>query len=80
VTIERRRIELREDENPPHVGVQAVADRDVNETIFAANRNGRLGTLLRERKQPAALASAKDDRQDLRVDGHSNNLQLTTDK
>jgi hypothetical protein len=74
--VERRRVELREHEDPPHVGVQAVADRDVDQPVLAANRHGGFRALLCERKQPLALASAENDCQHFRVDCHES--QLTT--
>ena len=77
VPVERRRVELRQHEDPPDVGVQAVADRDVDQPVLAANRHGGFRALLRERKQPLALASAENDRQNFRVDCHGS--QLTTE-
>ncbi len=84
VTVERRRVELREHENAPHVGVQAVADRDVDQPVLAANRHGGFRALLCERKQPRALAAAENNRQNFRVDCHGSqlttkNLEVTTE-
>jgi hypothetical protein len=45
--------------------VQAVADRNVDQTVFAADRNGWLGTKVCQRKEPAALTAAQDDRKDV---------------
>ena len=70
MTVERGRIELGEDENPAHVGMQAVADRYVNQSIFAADWHRWLRAELGQRKQPFALASPKDDRENLVVDSH----------
>src|SRR5204863_8349794 len=58
VPIERRRIELREDENAPDIRMQAIADGDVDEAILSADGNRRLRPKLRERKQPRALAAS----------------------
>jgi hypothetical protein len=44
VAIERRRIELRQDEDATDVGMQAPADRYIDEAVFAADRNGWLGS------------------------------------
>jgi hypothetical protein len=45
--VERSRIELGEYENPAHVRVQAVADRDVYEPVLASDRHSWLGAKLR---------------------------------
>ena len=70
VPVERRRIELRQHEDPPDVGVQAVADRDVDQPVLAADRHRRLRSMLRERKQPRALAAAENERENFVVHGH----------
>ena len=70
VPVERRRVELRQDEDAPDVGVQAVADRDVDQAVLAADRDRRLRTKLRERKQPRALTAAEHERQDFVVERH----------
>jgi hypothetical protein len=46
VAVQRRRVELREHEDAPDVGVQAVADRNVDQAVFAADRDRRLRTVL----------------------------------
>ena len=51
VPVQRGGVELREDENPTNVRVQAVADRDVDQPVFAANRNRRLRSVLGERER-----------------------------
>ena len=66
VPVERRRIELRQHEDPADAGVQAVADGDVDEPVFAADRHGRLGAAVGERVEPLALPAAQDDRQYVR--------------
>ena len=70
VAVERRRVELRQDEDAPDVRVEAVADGDVDEPVLSANRHGGLGPQLGERKQPAALTAAEDQREDFVVGGH----------
>ena len=62
VPVERLRIELRQDENPADVGVQAVADGDVNQTIVPADRHRRLRPILREGKQAGSLTTTQDQR------------------
>ena len=61
VAVERRRVELREHEDAPQVGVQAVADRHVDQAVLAADRHRRLRAMLREREEAAALAAAEDE-------------------
>ena len=68
VTVERRGIELCQHEDATDPGVQAPADRDVDETVLAANRHRRLRSRRGEREETGALASAKDDRK--RIAGH----------
>ena len=63
VMVERGGVELREHENAPQVGVQAVADRHIDEAVLAADRHGRLRALLRQRIEPGSLSAAKDDRE-----------------
>ena len=63
MAVERRRVELRENEDPAEVGVQAVADWHVDQPVLPANRHGRLGTVLGEREEAAALAAAEDERE-----------------
>ena len=63
VMVERRRVELRQHEDAPQVGVQAVADRHVDQAVLAADRHRRLRALLRERKEARSLAAAEDDRE-----------------
>ena len=66
VPIERRGIELRQHEDAPDAGVQAVADRDVDEPVLAADRHGRLGAAVGEGVEALALPAAQDDRQYVR--------------
>ncbi len=51
VRMQRGAVELSENVNPAQAGVQAVADRDVHQTVFAAERNGRLRALFGEWKK-----------------------------
>ena len=70
VPVERRRVELRQDEDPPDVGVQAVADRDVDEAVLARNRHRRLRSELGQREEPRALSAAEHERENFVVKGH----------
>lgn len=44
-------------------GIQKVAQDEVHDTIFPAERHGRLAPLLGERHQPFAFPSCHDDSQ-----------------
>ena len=66
VPVERRGIELRQHEDAPDAGVQAVADRDVDEPVLAADRHGRLGAAVGEGVEALALPAAQDDRENVR--------------
>ncbi len=66
VPVERRGIELRQHEDAPDAGVQAVADGDVDEPVLAADRHGRLGAAVGEGVEALALPAAQDDRQNVR--------------
>ena len=63
VMIQRRRVELRQHENAPQLGMEAVADRHVDETVLSADWHRRLRALLGEGKQAGSLAAAQDDRE-----------------
>ena len=63
VPVERRGVELRQHEDPLEAGVQAVADRDVDQPVLAAERHGRLRSHVGEREEPRAAAAAEDQRQ-----------------
>jgi hypothetical protein len=64
--IERGRVELRQDEDAPDVGVQARADGDVDQPVLAAYRHRRLRAQLREGKEARTAATTEDDREDVR--------------
>ena len=65
VPVERGRVELREDEDPPDLGVQAVADGDVDQAVLAADRHRRFRTAFGEREEPGTLTAAQDDRENV---------------
>jgi hypothetical protein len=52
VAVERGRVELRQDVDAADVRMEAPADRDVDQSIFAADRDGRLRSRRGQRKQP----------------------------
>ncbi len=69
VLVEALRVVLRQHEDPAQVGVQAVADRDVDQPVLARDRHGRLRALAREREETGPPATTEDDGQAV-VHGH----------
>ena len=65
VAVERRRVELRQHEDPLEVGVQAVADRDVDQPVLAAERHRRLRAHVGQREEARAAAAAENQGQDV---------------
>ncbi len=63
VLVQARGVELREHVNLAQPAVEAVADRDVHEAVFARERHRRLAPLLGQGKEPRATAAAHDHRQ-----------------
>ena len=63
--VQRGGIELRQNVNAPEAGVDAVRDGDVHQAVFAGEGHGGFGAVLRQRKQPGALAAAHDDAENL---------------
>jgi hypothetical protein len=61
VMVQRRRVELREHEDAPQLGVQAVADGHVDQAVLAANRHRGLGALVRKGKEARSLTASEDD-------------------
>ena len=61
VPIQRRGIELRQNENLLQTRVQAIADRDIDQPVLAAERHCGLRSVLRERKQSLSCAAGKND-------------------
>ena len=65
VAVERRRVELRQHEDALQPGVQAVADRDVDQPVLPADRHGRLRAHVGEREEPGAASAAEDQCEDV---------------
>src|ERR1700746_2410468 len=51
VPMQRHAVELSQDIDRPQLGVQTIADGDVDDAIFAAERHRRFGAILLEGKQ-----------------------------
>ena len=65
VFVQRVRFVLDEDGDPAQAGVEAVAQREVDDSVFAAEGHGRLGALFGERGEPFAFAAGQDHREDI---------------
>ena len=59
VMVQRRRVELRQHEDAAEIGVQTVADRDIDQPVFPADGNRGLRPLLCQRKQTGSLTAAR---------------------
>ena len=62
VAVEALRLVLGRDEDLAQAGVDAVREREVDDPIGTAERDGRLGALARERVEPLAGATREQDR------------------
>ena len=58
MAMERRRVELRQEEYPVDFRVDAVADRDVHEPVFPGEGYRGLATLVCQGREPRPAASA----------------------
>ena len=57
VPVERPAVELGEQEDPAELGVEAVADGDVDQAVLARERHRGLGAVLRQREEAGAGAA-----------------------
>ena len=55
------RVELRQHIDRAQSGVEAIADRNIDQAIFSAERHRRLRAILGQRKQPRPGAATHDD-------------------
>ena len=60
VLVQRARIELGQDVNAVESGIDAVADRDINQSEFSGNRHRGLGTIFRQGPQPRSATATED--------------------
>ena len=61
VSMERFGVELRQEVNLIVPGVQAVADGDIHQTVFAAQRYGGFATHSRQRFEPRSATPSHND-------------------
>ena len=59
--VQRGGVELRQHVDVAEAGVDAIADRDIHQAVFARERHRGFGALLRQGKEPRARAAAHDD-------------------
>src|SRR6185312_14877867 len=59
---QRLRLVLREDVDRAHPGVRQIGEDEVDDPVAAAEGDGRLGAIERERKEARALAAGHDQR------------------
>src|SRR6185295_7133506 len=65
VAVEARAVELGDDEDTVDAGLEAVADRDVDEPELAAHRHRRLRPVARQRPEPRPLTPTENGCDDL---------------
>src|SRR5208282_2879563 len=63
VAIERERLVLSEDVDPPQAGVDAVGEGDVDDAIVPAERHGRLSAVTSQGEEPLPGTSSKQNAQ-----------------
>jgi len=61
VPVQRLAVELGQHIDASDRAIDAVRDRDIDQTVLAGDRYGRLGTVARQGKQPGTLTATEDD-------------------
>jgi hypothetical protein len=57
--------------------MDAVADRNIDETVFAADRHRRLRAELRQGEEASALTATEDESKNFAVHGHDGSKWYT---
>ena len=70
VAVEAERFVLGEDEDAAQVAIEAVREGEVDDAIDAAERDGGLGAVARERPEPLALAAGQENTDRVAHQGH----------
>ena len=70
VAVEGLGLVLDKNDNLPETGIDAVAQRKIDDTVFSAERDRRLGAFECQRLKAVASPSCQDDRQDVLQSGH----------
>ncbi len=76
VTVERNGIELRQDRHAVNPRIDAIANGNVNETIFPRDRHGRLRAHLGQRMQTRPASASHNDTQDIVHRWHSSSFAV----
>src|ERR1700733_181375 len=71
VAMQRRTVELRQYIHSPQLGVETVADRYINQSIFSGQRHRGLCSILGQRKQACSGSAAHDDGECFVVEGRA---------
>ena len=79
MSVQRNGIELGQDSDAVDVGVDTVADGDVDQTVFAGDGHSRFGALFGQRVQARAAPTAHDEPQDVVHCWHENPPVLNDD-
>ena len=61
VSVKRRAIELGEDVDPSQAGIEAVADWDIDQSVFSCKGDSWFGSLFCEGKETRSCTSSHDD-------------------
>ena len=69
MTVQRDAVELGENEDAAQAAVDAITHRDVDNPVFAGERDGRLCALLGEGKKASTRAASHDDGEGFVGDG-----------
>jgi len=61
VSVQGRRVKLRQQKDPVNVGVDAITDRNIDQPVFSRKRDGWLAAFHSKRVETGASTSAHDD-------------------
>jgi len=64
VPVERMGLVLNQHRDAAQAGIQTIAEGEVDDAIFPAERDGRLGPMFRQGFEPFSLSSGKHHRED----------------
>ena len=70
MAIEAVALVLGQDDDLEVAGVGEVGQREVDQPVAAAERDGRLGPVVGQREQPLALSPGQDDDEDMGFGWH----------
>ena len=79
MTVKRHGVELRQDIDVANLGIDTVADREIDEAVLTGDRNGRFCPVPRQGKETAAPSSTEHDGNDIfrrNLTGHAFTLSV----